>query len=62
MWNFYVIPEGHPVGRHLVYWDRFGHPSLGVEHMNWTGFPQLWWIDEARSARVDAGIAALKDE
>ena len=62
MWNFYMIPDGHPVGRHLVYWDRFGHPSLGAEHMNWTGFPQLWWIDEARSARVDAGIAALKDE
>ena len=62
LWHFYMIPDGHPVGRHLVYWDRFGHPPLGVEHMNWTGFPRLWWIDEARSARVAAGIAALKDE
>ena len=61
LWNFYVIPEGHPVGRHLVYWDRFGHPPLGVEHMYWTGFPKLWWFDEARSARVDAGIAALQE-
>ena len=61
LWNFYMIPDGHPVGRHLVYWDRFGHPPLGVEHMNWTGFPHLWWFDAARSARVDAGIAALKD-
>ena len=61
LWNFYVIPEGHPVGRHLVYWDRFGHPPLGVEHMTWTGFPNLWWFDEARSARVDAGIAALQE-
>ena len=56
LWNFYVIPEGHPVGRHLVYWDRFGHPPLGVEHMNWTGFPHLWWLDEKKSARVDAGL------
>ena len=62
LWNFYLIPDGHPVGRHLVYWDRFGHPLLGAEHLNWTGFPHLWWLDEARSARVDAGIAALKDD
>ena len=61
LWNFYMIPDGHPRGRHLVYWDRFGHPPLGLPHMNWTGFPRLWWIDKAKSARVDAGIAALKD-
>ena len=60
LWNFYVIPEGHPVGRHLVYWDRFGHPPLGAEHMNWTGFPHLWWLDNEKSARVDAGLAGLK--
>ena len=54
--NYYVIPDGHPVGRHVVYWDRFGHPPLGVEHMNWTGFPYLWWFDKEKSARVDAEI------
>lgn len=59
LWNFYVIPEGHPVGRHLVYWDRFGHPPLGIEHMNWTGFPHLWWLDKEKSARVDAGLAGM---
>ncbi len=59
--NFYVIPDGHPVGRHMVYWDRFGHPPLGVPHMNWQGIPYLWWFDEEKSARVDAGIAALKE-
>ena len=58
--NFYVIPDGHPIGRHMVYWDRFGHPPLGVPHMNWQGIPYLWWFDEEKSARVDAGIAALK--
>jgi ABC-type oligopeptide transport system substrate-binding subunit len=62
LWNFYLIPDGHPVGRHLVYWDRFGHPPLGVEHMNWTGFPHLWWFDEARSARVDSGIAEMRSD
>ena len=59
--GFYVIPDGHPIGRHMVYWDRFGHPPLGVPHMNWQGMPYLWWFDEEKSARVDAGIAALKE-
>lgn len=62
LWNFYVIPEGYPRGRHLVYWDRFGHPPLGAEHMNWTGFPHLWWHDAEKAARVDAGIAELQEK
>lgn len=62
LWNFYVIPEGYPRGRHLVYWDRFGHPPLGVEHMNWTGFPFLWWHDAEKAARVDAGLAELHEK
>ncbi len=55
-WGFYLIPDGHPVGRHLVYWDRFGHPRLGAAHMYWTGHPTLWWFDREASARVDAGL------
>ncbi|HBK19056.1 MAG TPA: hypothetical protein DDZ38_10485, partial [Gammaproteobacteria bacterium] len=57
-WNFFVIPDGHPRGRHLVYWDRFGHPPLGGQYMKWTGWPNLWWFDQEKSARVDAGLDA----
>ena len=59
MWNFYVIPDGHPVGRHACYWDRFGHPPIGAEYMRWSGFPNLWWLDEQKNARVNAGIAEM---
>ena len=59
-WNFYVIPDGHPKGRHIVYWDRIDHPPLGAEHMNWTGFPYLWWYDKDKSAAVDADLEANK--
>ena len=59
LWNFYVIPDGHPVGRHVCYWDRFGHPPIGAEYMRWSGFPNLWWLDEQKNARVDAGIAEM---
>ena len=61
LWNFYVIPEGCPLGRHPVYWDRFGHPPMGRENMNWTGFPQLWWLDQEKNARVEAYLAGLED-
>lgn len=60
LWSFYVIPEGAPKGRHLVYWDRFGHPPLGREHLNWTGFPYLWWFDAEKSARVDAALGETR--
>lgn len=61
-WQFHIIPDGHPVGRHLVYWDRIGHPPLGGEYMNWTGFPHIWWFDAEKDARVKQGLAALEEE
>ena len=62
LWNFYVIPDGHPVGRHACYWDRFGHPPIGAEFMRWSGFPNLWWLDEEKNARVNAGIAEMDSD
>ena len=62
LWNFYNIPEGHPVGRHIVYWDRFGHPPLGIEYLNYTGHPHLWWFDAEKNAQVDAGLAEIESE
>ncbi len=56
LWNFHVIPEGAPKGRHLLWWDRFGHPPLGHEHMNWVGFPYLWWFDQEKSDRLDRAL------
>ena len=62
LWNFYVIPDGYPKGRHAVYWDRFGHPPYGAPHMHWAGFPNMWWFDAEKSARVDAGILDSKND
>lgn len=62
LWNFYLIPDGHPLARHLVYWDRFGHPPIGKEYMNWTGFPRLWWLDEQKNARVEVGLDSMFNE
>ena len=62
LWNFYVIPEGCPLGRHPVYWDRFGHPPMGRENMNWTGFPQLWWLDKDKNARIRDYLAGVRGD
>lgn len=56
LWSFYLIPGSYPGGRHLVYWDRFGHPPLD-QGMNWTGFPYLWWFDREKSVRVDGYLS-----
>jgi len=56
LWSFYLVPGDCPKGRHLVYWDRFGHPPLD-QGMRWTGFPYLWWFDKEKSAMVDAYLS-----
>ena len=61
LFSFYLIPDGYPLGRHIVYWDRLGHPPLGVPNMNWTCMPYLWWYDEEKAARVKAGIAQMSE-
>ena len=62
LWNFYLIPDGHPLARHLVYWDRFGHPPLGKEFMNWTGFPSVWWFDEVKNERVETWLSDISED
>ena len=59
LWSFYVVPGGYPTGRRMVYWDRFGYPAPTPD-MKTAGFHEIWWFDEEKSARVDAGIAALE--
>ena len=53
--SYYVIPDGHPVGRHVTHWDTIMHPPLGAENMNWHGFPILWWQTE----EVDRNSVAM---
>ena len=60
--NYYLIPDGVPLGRHVVHWDRLGHPPLGVPHMNWTGLPYLWWFDKEKSDQLDAALAAFEQK
>ena len=48
--GYYLIPIiGRPEPR-AVYWDKFGQPAIEAEYI--TSFPDTWWWDEARAARI----------
>ena len=50
LWGYYLIPIiGRPEPR-AVHWDKFGQPAIDAEYV--TDFPDTWWWDEARAARI----------
>ena len=50
LWNFYRIPLISIEGPRVLYWDKFGRPPFDAEFR--TGFPDTWWYDDARAARI----------
>ena len=51
LWHFYTIPLVAVEGLRVVYWDKFGRPQTDAEYR--TGFPDTWWYDEAKAARIE---------
>lgn len=50
LWGYYLIPIiGRPEPR-AVHWDKFGRPEVEAEYI--TSFPDTWWWDEERAARI----------
>ncbi len=50
LWNFYRIPVISIEGPRVLYWDKFGRPPFDAEFR--TGFPDAWWYDETKAARI----------
>ncbi len=58
LWNFYYVNDMAQPGYRLVWWDKFGRPDSGpLQRVPWI---DVWWWDEARAARVKAGLANLQ--
>jgi microcin C transport system substrate-binding protein len=55
-WNFYAAPGFTTTGVRAVHWDRFGKPQRVGPYAS--GFPETWWFDAARAARIGAATAA----
>ena len=50
LWQYYGIPLRGVDLRKTVHWDRFGRPAF--ESKYWPAFPDGWWFDPARAARI----------
>ena len=53
LWSFYQIPLDAVDDPHLVYWDKFGRPQREAEATYLSPFPDGWWYDEAKAARIE---------
>ena len=50
LWNHYVVPMWYIDYERTARWDRFGRPEKLPELS--TGFPTIWWWDEAKAKKV----------
>ena len=53
LWNQFVVPMWHIPYERIARWDRFARPPKLPDYA--VGFPDIWWWDEARAARIKAG-------
>jgi microcin C transport system substrate-binding protein len=60
LWGFHFIPSMGQPGYRLVWWDRFGRPEH--DPLQRFIYYDAWWFDPERSARIDAGLAALEQD
>jgi microcin C transport system substrate-binding protein len=52
LWNHYVVPQFYVDETRTARWNRFAHPEPMPEYS--TGFPTIWWYDEALAAKTEA--------
>ena len=50
LWQYYQIPLYAVDLRRTVHWDKFGIPDFEAKY--WPAFPDGWWYDEAKAARI----------
>jgi microcin C transport system substrate-binding protein len=51
LWNFYVVPQWSYGKVRSARWDRFGRPDP-LPKYGFSGFPTVWWWDQAKAAKV----------
>jgi microcin C transport system substrate-binding protein len=51
LWNFYVVPQWTYPFQRTARWDRFGHPETMPKYGQ-AAFPNIWWWDKDKAAKV----------
>ena len=49
-WGFYTVPQWYIDKTRFAVWDRFGWPE--VQPAYGTGFPDTWWFDPDKAAKL----------
>ncbi|WP_102868151.1 extracellular solute-binding protein [Pseudovibrio exalbescens] len=52
LWHHFVVPGWTSLDTRVAHWNRFSHPEQLPEYA--IGFPEVWWYDEAKAAKVGA--------
>ena len=52
LWGFYQIPLDAIAPFRLVYWDKFGRPEREHIAVYKSPFPDGWWYDDTKAARI----------
>lgn len=55
LWGFYQIPLDAIAPFRLVYWDKLGRPEREDLAVYKSPFPDGWWYDDAKAARIGIG-------
>ena len=55
MWGHYMIPHWYKAGRNVAYWNKFGSPEIVPDYG--LSVIDTWWLDEEKSAAIEAGTA-----
>ena len=59
LWGHYVIPNWHIRKYRIAYWDRFARPDV-FPNFGRLGWPDTWWLDDAKDAALKQRQAAEK--
>ena len=51
LWHYYQFPLEILGDTRIVYWDKFGRPNI-PDDMYVTPFPDGWWYDDEKAARI----------
>jgi microcin C transport system substrate-binding protein len=50
--HHFVVPQWYFAGARTAWWDRLGKPDNLPDYS--TGFPDIWWFDKAKAAKLKA--------
>ena len=53
LWGFYQIPLDAIAPFRIVYWNKFGRPEREDLSVYLPLFPDGWWYDDTKAARIE---------